>query len=192
MSDLMHRKKEMRLHASSRRFIAHRVMADTAGLKLAAAAMPVEAKPDANVISGFYPYQDEIDVLPLLGKLAGEGWTTSLPVVIAKGQPLQFRRWYPGEPTIIGKWDIPRPDDAAPVVEPDVLLVPMLAFDRQGYRLGYGGGFYDRTLAQLRAKKGVVAIGVAYGGQEVDAVPHDGQDQPLDYVLTENEVFSCA
>ncbi len=110
---------------------------------------------------------------------------TCLPIVLGHGLPLEFRRWYPGEPTQPGMWKIPRPLPDAELVVPDVLLVPMLAFDRHGYRLGYGGGFYDRTLDQLRAKKNVIAIGVAYAGQEVDAVPRGPHDQPLDYVLTE-------
>ena len=142
-------------------------------------------------MSAFFPYQSEIDTRPLLGKLAGEGWTTALPIVIALGEPLIFRRWLSGEPTVPGVWGIPRPMDASPLVEPDVLLVPLMAFDRQGYRLGYGGGFYDRTLEMLRSQKSIIAIGVAYGAQEVDAVPHADHDQALDFIMTEKEVFAC-
>ena len=112
--------------------------------------------------------------------------------MIANGQPLQFRRWLPGEPTVPGVWGIPRPPDSSPEVEPDVLIIPMLAFDRQGYRLGYGGGFYDRTLEKLRAKKNVVAIGVAYFAQELPSVPHGPHDQPINFVMTEKGVIPCA
>ena len=142
--------------------------------------------PDASgAVSGFYPYGSEIDCTGLLDRLSGEGWVTALPVVVGPDQPLRFRAWTPGEALEPGAWSIPVPVEAAPEVEPDVLLVPLLAYDRQGYRLGYGGGFYDRTLDRLRARKPVTAVGVAFAGQEVDAVPHDAHDQPLDWMLTE-------
>jgi 5-formyltetrahydrofolate cyclo-ligase len=91
----------------------------------------------------------------------------------------------------VGLWDIPVPPETAPEVIPDVLLVPMLAFDRRGYRLGYGGGFYDRTLEKLRALKKVTAVGVAYHAQMADDVPVGPHDAPLDYVMTEQETFAC-
>ncbi len=158
---------------------------------LSAHAFPVAAETGRSVVSAFYPFQSEIDTRSLLGKLAGEGWTTALPIVITLGEPLVFRRWLPGQLTVPGRWGILQPTEDSPVVEPDVLLVPMLAFDRQGYRLGYGGGFYDRTLEMLRAKKQIVAIGVAYAAQEVDSVVRGPHDQPLNFVMTEKEVFKC-
>jgi 5-formyltetrahydrofolate cyclo-ligase len=178
--------------AAQRRKAAHDILADVAPMRLAALALPVVPTREQRIISGFYPYQSEIDVRPLLGKLAGEGWTTCLPIVIASGEPLAFRRWLPGEPTVAGMWGIPRPPDEAPEVLPDVLLVPMLAFDRAGFRLGYGGGFYDRTLAKLRARRPVLAIGVAYADQQIDAVPRNSHDQPLDYIMTEKGIITCA
>ena len=114
-----------------------------------------------------------------------------MPVVMGEGLPLIFRAWNPGEPTVPGIWNIPVPPESAPELLPDVLLVPMLAFDIAGYRLGYGGGFYDRTLVKLRALKPVTAVGVAYADQQVDAVPRAGYDQPLDYVMTERDSFTC-
>jgi 5-formyltetrahydrofolate cyclo-ligase len=158
---------------------------------LAALEFPVKPVAGASIVSAFYPYRSEIDTRPLLGKLAGDGWTTSLPIIIGAGLPLVFRRWLPGEPTVPGDMNIPRPPDEAPEVEPDVLIVPMLAFDAKGYRLGYGGGFYDRTLALLRGKKKIIAIGAAYSAQQVDEVPHDDHDQALDYVITERGVLTC-
>jgi 5-formyltetrahydrofolate cyclo-ligase len=184
-------KKKARRGAADRRNAAHQDAFELAPAKLLDLEFPVLTSLSTRFASGFYPTQSEIDVRPLMGKLAGEGWTTCLPVVIARGEPLAFRRWYPGEPTMTGQWNIPRPSDQSPLVEPDVLLVPMLAFDRKGYRLGYGGGFYDRTLAKFRAKKTIVAIGVAYAAQVIDAVPRDDHDQPLDYIMTEKEVFRC-
>jgi 5-formyltetrahydrofolate cyclo-ligase len=143
------------------------------------------------VVSGFHPFKSEIDVLPLLARLTSEGWVTALPIVRAERQPLIFRQWAPGEPTVPGVWGIPMPAEEAPEVEPDILLVPLLAFDRWGYRLGYGGGFYDRTIAHLRQKKPVTAIGIGYAGQEMNLVPRGGMDQRLDYVLTEAGPQAC-
>ena len=188
-SSLTDIKKQARTSATQLRKAAHDEWSGRAPLALAAHAFPVSPTIAHKIVSGFFPYQSEIDTRPLLGKLAGDGWTTCLPIVIANGQPLQFRRWMPGEPTIAGVWGIPRPPDTSPELDPDVLIIPMLAFDRRGYRLGYGGGFYDRTLEKLRATKKVIAIGVAYSAQEVSDVPHGDHDQPLDYVLTEREVI---
>jgi 5-formyltetrahydrofolate cyclo-ligase len=141
--------------------------------------------PAAAVISGFLPYQTEIDVRPLLARLAASGHVTCLPVVTGRGEPLVFRAWRPGEATEPGVWNIPVPPPGAPEVVPDVLLVPLLAFDSAGFRLGYGGGFYDRTLEALRRQKRVIAVGIAYAGQEMHRVPHGPHDQPLDWILTQ-------
>jgi 5-formyltetrahydrofolate cyclo-ligase len=189
--DLDRIKKEARVAATSARLQAHELWQDRAPLALASMPFPLQARANANVVSAFHPYQSEIDTRLLLGKLAGEGWTTSLPIVLGKGLPLEFRRWLPGEPLMKGVWGIERPLETSPVVEPDVLIIPLLAFDRKGYRLGYGGGFYDRTLEKLRVLKKIVAIGVGYSGQEVEAVPHGAHDQPLDYMMTEKEIFKC-
>ena len=161
------------------------------GAALAARGLPVPRGSQNQIVSAFHPYMSEISTVELLGKLVAEGWTTALPIVVGKELPLMFRRWVPGEPLVSGFWDIQIPAETAPEVQPDVLLVPMLAFDRKGYRLGYGGGFYDRTLAKLRALKKVAAIGVAYAAQEVDEVPHGEYDQPLDWIMTEQETFKC-
>ncbi len=160
-----------------------------AGKALAARGLPPGLK--SGIVSGFHPYLSEISVLELLGRLALEGWVTALPVVVGKEQPLVFRRWAPGEALVSGLWDIQIPPNTSPEVLPDVLLVPMLAYDARGFRLGYGGGFYDRTLAKLRGLKKVTAIGVAYSGQEVEEVPRDEHDQPLDWIMTERETIKC-
>ena len=120
----------------------------------------------------------------LLARLARAGYRTCLPVLTPKGHPLVFRAWAAGEPLVPRMWGIREPAPTADVVEPDVLLVPLLAFDANGWRLGYGGGYYDRTLARLRVAKTIVAIGLAFDEQELAAVPHGPFDQPLDWVLT--------
>ncbi len=162
-----------------------------AGVALAARALPVARNDRNRVISAFHSFGTEISTIELFEKLVRDGWVTALPTVVAKNTPLVFRQWAPGEPLISGRWDIQIPPDSAPEVQPDVLLVPMLAFDRKGYRMGYGGGFYDRTLEKLRALKKVTAIGIAYAGQEVDEVLRGELDQPLDWIMTEQETFKC-
>lgn len=144
------------------------------------------------VVSGFYPYQSEIDLLGLLSRLRGEGWTTCLPIVLKARQPLVFKAWAPGEATEPGAWGIPVPCGTARIVEPDVMLVPLLAFDRVGYRLGYGGGFYDRTIEMFRAKRHLVTVGVAFAAQEAEEVVRGKHDQPLDWVLTETGPIKTA
>ena len=136
------------------------------------------------VVSGFSAIGDEISALPLLTALARDGYRLCLPVMQGKGRPLLFRAWRPGDATGTAVWGIQEPLPSAEPLEPDVLLVPLLAFDAQGYRLGYGGGFYDRTIAGLRTRKTVVAIGLAFDEQRIDDVPHTTEDQRLDWVLT--------
>ena len=149
---------------------------------------PVAITPGV-VVSAFMPLKSEINPLPLMRKLAAAGATLALPVVAGKGLPLVMRRWAFGAPLASGVWGIREPPPDAPAVDPDVLIVPLLAFDRHGHRLGYGAGYYDMTLAALRAKKPVVAIGLGYASQEVERVPITPRDERLDLVLTEREVI---
>ena len=190
--DIAEVKRKARTAASKRRAEAHEILKDTAGLAMAKRGLPAGLDLAAGIVSGFIPYKSEITTVPMLNRLHRDGWQTCLPIVIAPEEPLIFRAWAPGDALVPGAWDIPVPVDSAPEVLPDVLLVPMLAFDRKGFRLGYGGGFYDRTLEKLRELKKVVAIGVAYHAQMVDEVPVGIHDAPLDYVMTEQETFACA
>jgi 5-formyltetrahydrofolate cyclo-ligase len=162
-----------------------------AGAALAARGLPVKRDANHSIISAFHSFGTEISTFELFDKLVADGWTTALPIVIAKNTPLVFRSWAPGDPLVSGLWDIQIPPPSVREVQPDVLLVPLLAFDRQGYRLGYGGGFYDRTLEKLRATKKVTAIGIAYAAQEVDSVLRDEHDQQLDWIMTERETIKC-
>ena len=184
-ASLTDKKKQARKAAASVREKAHRADRGVAGAALAMLGLEfLDLKP-GSAVSGFLPYKSEIDVRPLMARLAAAGMVTALPVVVERNAPLIFRVWRPGDATEPGTWNIPVPVAAASEVVPDVLLVPMLAFDSGGYRLGYGGGFYDRTLEALRQTGQPVAVGVAYAAQEVHHVPHAVHDQPLDWILTE-------
>ena len=133
------------------------------------------------VLSGYMPMRTEIDPLPAMAAHQGP---VCVPVIIGKDQPLKFREWTPGCAMIAGEFGALIPADGA-WVEPDVLIVPLLAFDARSYRLGYGGGFYDRTLQALRAKRATLAVGYAFAAQQVAEVPIDAFDQRLDAIITE-------
>jgi len=142
------------------------------------------------VVSGFWPIKEEIDIRPLMVDLLNQGCQLALPVVQGKGLPLLFRAWRPGDALEAGVFGTLQPSARREVVEPDALIVPLLACDDDGWRLGYGGGFYDRTLAGLRAKKTVTAVGVGFNDQLVPEVPHGPSDQRLDWLLTDKR--ACA
>jgi 5-formyltetrahydrofolate cyclo-ligase len=145
----------------------------------------------AAVVSGFASLPDEFRLWPLLRALSDQGSRLALPVMQGKGRPLIFRNWSPGDAMDSGVWGIAEPKADKAVLEPDILLVPLLAFDAGGWRLGYGGGFYDRTLKGLRARKSVVAVGIAFDEQRVDAVPHLDYDERLDWALTPSGPIRC-
>jgi 5-formyltetrahydrofolate cyclo-ligase len=151
---------------------------------LADGALEFISPPPGAVISGYAAIGDELNLWPLLETLTASGHPIALPVTVRKGAPLIFRAWKPETPLKTGAFCVPVPDEHAPELEPEILLVPLLAFDRQGFRLGYGAGFYDRTLARLRAHGSVTAIGIAFDEQRVEAVPHDAYDEALDWMLT--------
>lgn len=155
---------------------------------IAARPFPVSFAPGA-VVSGFMPLQNEIDPRPLMRELVAHGARLALPVVIGRDTPLLMRAWDFGEPLAVGVRGIREPKPDAAALLPDILLVPLVAFDRAGHRVGFGGGFYDLTIAQLRACKTVVAVGLAFAVLEVPAVPATSRDARLDLVLTEREVI---
>jgi 5-formyltetrahydrofolate cyclo-ligase len=141
--------------------------------------------PEGAILSAYWPMGDELDPRPLIHRAQEAGHVVGLPVVVGKAQPLIFRDWTPETRFVPGGFKTEVPEPSAPEVVPTILMVPLLAFDLAGYRLGYGGGFYDRTLTKLRAAGRIIAIGFAYEGQRVDAVPRAEYDQPLDAILTE-------
>jgi len=143
------------------------------------------------VVSGFSSLPDEFRVWPLLRRLHGEGHALAMPVMQGKGLPLVFRAWAPGDAMDKAVWGIAEPKADKPVLDPDIVLVPLLAFDATGWRLGYGGGYFDRTLRGLRARKSIVAIGLAYDESQVDAVPHLDYDERLDWVLRPSGPLRC-
>jgi len=136
------------------------------------------------VLSGYMPMRTEIDPLPAMAAHQG---IVGVPVIIGKAKPLRFREWSPGARMVEGAFRAMIPEDGV-WVEPQILIVPLLAFDARGYRLGYGGGFYDRTLEGLRARGPVLAVGFAFSAQEVAEVPTDATDQRLDVMVTEKGV----
>ena len=190
MGDL---KAEMRHQQTAKRNALHSANAD-AGARLVAGAGAVldfaqkhlNARLDIGdvCVAGYVPIRSEIDPMPLLEACAKAGCTTCLPTTPKAGEALIFRAWQIGAPLVAGLYGTSEPASDAPILTPNLLLVPLLAFDKAGYRLGYGGGFYDRSLAGLRPR-GVVAVGIAYAGQEIPQVPRESHDAPLDGILTE-------
>jgi 5-formyltetrahydrofolate cyclo-ligase len=146
---------------------------------------------DGAIVSLYHPMRDELDTEPLAAALIERGIEIALPVVARRKQPLVFRRYVPGDDLVKGSYGELIPADDAPERRPDILVVPLLAFTRAGGRLGYGGSYYDRTLATLRETGAPLAIGYAYGAQEVDALPLTRLDQPLDWVVTERGAIRC-
>jgi 5-formyltetrahydrofolate cyclo-ligase len=159
-----------------------------AAATLAARGLPVQV-PAGACVSGYSPLKSEISPVPLMRRLADAGAQLALPAIAGRGHPLIMRSWAFGVRLGTGQWGIREPKPEAPEVFPDFLIVPLLAFDRAGYRLGYGAGYYDMTIARLRKMKRIVAMGVAFAAQEIETVPKNSFDQKLDFVLTEREVI---
>ncbi len=157
------------------------------GYALCERVLPAIDFPRGCVVSAYWPIGSEIDPRPLMIHLHEHGHPIALPVTPGRGTPLVFRAWRPDDTLEAAGFGTRVPLPFQPELTPRVLIVPLLAFDRAGYRLGYGGGFYDRTLARLRESGAVLAVGVAYAAQEVAEVPRDGSDQPLDWIVTEAE-----
>jgi len=189
MSDLVvNAKAALRQQAMARRDALPADARKAAAEAIAGRKFPLSIAPGA-IVSGFMPLKSEINPLPLLHRLAENGARLALPVVAGRGKPLIMREWAWGEPLAAGVWGIREPKPEAAEVEPDILLVPLLAFDRAGHRIGYGAGYYDMTINGLRARKAVSAIGIAFAAQEVEKISATPRDARLDLVLTEREVI---
>jgi len=187
-------KQRERRAAAERRARAFATLPN-AGQDLAARFHASVHLPRGAAVSGYWPLDGELDIRSLLHQIHEQGHPIGLPVVKGKGQPLVFRRWSPGAPLVQGSFKVMTPAEGAPEIEPDVLLVPLLAFDAAGFRLGYGGGFYDRTLEMRRrqAHSGhpVIAIGVAFAAQETESLPRGPFDERLDWIVTEAWARHC-
>lgn len=181
-------KHDLRRKAAARRSRASREAGPDAALRLADNLLQCNKLAGARMVSAYWPMREEIDPRPAMEALHAKGVGLCLPVVTGPEQPLVFRRWRPGEALVTEAFGTSVPGRTAPEEVPDVLLVPLLAFDSQGYRLGYGGGFYDRTLEKLRGDQGALAVGLAFAGQYMDLLPRGMHDEKLDLVVTEQDV----
>lgn len=180
-ADLAARKVAARKAAFAARATAHAAGQGAACAHLAGVLAPHAGQ----VLAGYMPMRTEIDPLPVM---AGHGGPVVVPVILAKGQPLAFRTWTPDAVMVPGAFGAAIPE-TGDWLDPAVLIVPLVAYDRRGFRLGYGGGFYDRTLERLRARGPVLAIGFAYAAQVMDDLPLEPTDQPLDLIVTDQGVM---
>jgi 5-formyltetrahydrofolate cyclo-ligase len=183
-------KRALRQEALAARAAAHQAGSAAAARAVAEHLLAVSLPVDG-AIGGYWPIRDELDPRPALRALGVSGRGLALPAVVERAAPLVFRPWRPDEPLATDALGLPAPPAAAGTVLPRVVLVPVVAFDRRGHRLGYGAGYYDRTLPVLRAAGPVLALGLAYAAQEVAAVPANALDAPLDGVVTEKGVLWC-
>lgn len=181
-------KTDLRTAALARRDALTSAQREAASRAVAARAFPA-AIANETIVAGYAPIRSEIDPRPLMQALAARGARLALPCVTARDAPLVFRAWAPAQLLTPGAFGIAEPSTGAPALTPDIILVPLAAFDRAGHRIGYGAGFYDRTLAALRTTRSVMAIGLAFAVQESASIPAAPHDVRLDYVLTENETI---
>jgi 5-formyltetrahydrofolate cyclo-ligase len=181
-------KNDLRAAALARRDALSGGQRMAAAQAIALRGLPIEIMPGA-VVAGYSPIRSEIDPAPLMQELAARDMRLALPVIAGRDAPLGFRRWTANDKLLRGPLGILEPSPDAAEIVPDIVLVPLAAFDRSGHRIGYGAGHYDRTLARLRDSKKIIAIGLAFAVQEIEtilALPHD---VALDYVLTETRLF---
>ncbi len=186
MNDISETKLAVRKAAFARRKVAHAAARGTGSALLSEVLAGYRGVP----LSGYLPIRTEIDPVPAMAEASAHG-PVGVPVIAGTGMPLNFSRWESGTALREGPFGayVPEVDD---FFEPEILIVPLVAFDEQGGRLGYGGGFYDRTLELLRSRRATMAIGFAYDAQQADDLPLEPTDQPLDYVVTESRVLSFA
>ncbi|ABD08976.1 5-formyltetrahydrofolate cyclo-ligase [Rhodopseudomonas palustris HaA2] len=181
-------KDELRAAALARRLALSDEARAAAAVVIAARPLPF-AVPEGAIVAGYVPIRGEIDPLPLMRALAEGGARLALPVVTGPGRPLKFRAWSEGEALQRSRLGILEPLPGAPELVPDIVLAPLAAFDAQGHRIGYGAGHYDCTLAALRGSKPVIAAGLAFAVQQIEAVPAAAHDVALDYVITERDTL---
>ena len=176
-------KAQARKSAFARRKEAHQNDIGSAAGHLSALLAGYRGVP----LAGYMPIRTEIDPVPAMEEACAHG-VVGVPVIIGEGKPLRFARWEPDMPMTDGPFGARIPTEPD-FFEPELLIVPLVAFDGKGGRLGYGGGFYDRTLQKLRAKRATLAVGFAYDAQEMPELPLESTDQPLDLMVTEKRVI---
>ena len=181
-------KNDLRAAALARRDALSDEQRAAAAQIIATRGLPVDIRRGA-VVAGYSPIRSEIDPVSLMRTLAAQGARLALPAVMARGKSLAFRAWSPGDRLTLGPLGILEPSPAAAEIVPDIMLVPLAAFDRSGHRIGYGAGHYDFTLAHLRKVKTIAAIGLAFAAQQIPDVPAAAHDVRLDLVLTEDRTF---
>lgn len=195
MIDLDDHKQALRIRARKMRLVADQKegpIAAAAAARHFLDGLGAFNLPAGAVVAGYWPIATEIDDRPLLARLHDRGFVCALPVVVGRTEPLMFRTWAPLDPVEPGGHDTFQPLKTAPDIMPDLVLVPLLAYDVAGWRLGQGAGYYDRTLAALRRTKPVCAVGIAYAAQRFDVVPHGPLDQPMDWLLSEQSLAKAA
>lgn len=183
-ADLTEIKARARKAAFARRKAAHAAAGPGSAAQLSQVLAGYRGVP----LAGYMPIRTEIDPLPAMEEAAAHG-VVGVPVIQGEGLPLKFSRWRPGAEMVDGPFGA-RVPAVADFFDPEILIVPLVAFDARGGRLGYGGGFYDRTLERLRRHGAVLAIGFAYDAQQAEALPLEPTDQPLDMVVTESRVLT--
>ena len=164
---------------------------EEAGLRVAKSFLGAIPLPAGATVSGYAPLRSEIDPMPLLTRLHARGHPVALPFVDGIDRPLLMKRWRPGEPLLAGQFGARQPLAESEDLMPDILIVPLVAFDTQGYRLGRGGGFYDRTIAELKARGPVLTVGLCFSAQNILNIPREIHDQKLDWVVTEEGALNC-
>lgn len=185
-------KKQLREQALARRDALAPDYRQHAAETVANAPFPVEVR-EGTIVAGFFPMKTEISPLPLMRKLAAAGARLALPRIQGRGHPLSMRAWGFGDALVPGQWGIREPAPDTPEVAPDILIVPFAAYDRLGYRVGYGAGYYDRTIATLEAKKKIVTVGFGCVAQEIERCPVEEHDKQLDFIVTEQGIrFNAA
>jgi len=179
-------KDQLRTAVLARRDALSDLAREAAAQRFAASADIFDVTPNT-VVAGYMPMRNEADPRPLMHALAGRGARLALPAIVTRDAALEFRAWASGDELERGLFGTLQPFASVERLQPDIVLVPLAAFDRRGHRIGYGGGYYDRTLAGLRAAKPVVAAGVAFAMQEVETVPASHHDARLDIIVTDIE-----
>lgn len=185
MTDIIEAKRIVRASATDARHAAFTKLGAEAARKVTEFFLAIVPVPDGAAVAGYWPMGPELDDRPLLEHLHWHGHVCALPVVEQRHHPLVFHRWEPGDKLVAGVFGTSMPRHDTPPIVPDVLVVPLLAFDDEGYRLGYGGGYYDRTIAGLRKAGNLLTVGVGFSAQRAPFVPHDHFDERLDWIVTE-------